>query len=209
AERKSGSALVRIVKGMFAVIASRLATAKGLIIETPFGEIQTRLPGVGIGSLAFGILTFSLIKDLKAASADLALLDDGAIDYNDLKHGVFELVTKDGKHYVIDKVNLSLVVLLGSGAAELTNPPQVLADYHADYLRADDVHSQLLNDVFFQQWQHAYAPPNNPGATGSSTSVTLLGAGSGPSGSIGAIVISAPVTSSSGSGGSSSSSSTT
>ena len=156
-----------IVKGMFAVVASRLASAGRLIIETPFGEIQSRIPGVGIGSLAFGILTFGLMKDLKAASADLALLDDGTIDYNDLKHGVFELVTRDGKHYVIENVNLSLVVRLGSGAQEVTNTPQLLVDYHADYLRADDVHSQLLNDAFFQQWQHAYANPTSTGTGGS------------------------------------------
>ena len=72
-----------------------------LIIDTPVAQIQSTAPAAGIGSLAFSIFTFGLIHELKAASADIALLDDGTINYKDLKHGVFEIVTKGDNPRVI------------------------------------------------------------------------------------------------------------
>src|SRR5262249_25333996 len=69
AHSAAGSALIRIVKGMFAVVAGKLASAGRLVIETPLGTIRGRGPAAGIGSLALGFLTFSLIKELQAQGA--------------------------------------------------------------------------------------------------------------------------------------------
>ena len=40
-------------------------------------------------------LTFSLMKEVRAADPNVAFLDDGNITYKDLEHGAFELVTKE------------------------------------------------------------------------------------------------------------------
>src|SRR5262249_12355656 len=93
AHSSAGSALIRIVKGMFAVIAGKLASAGRLVIETPLGTIRSRGPAAGIGSLAFGLLTFSLIKELRAQGAGPPPSDAPSgpdhtiIDDNDLKLG--------------------------------------------------------------------------------------------------------------------------
>src|SRR6516164_2284662 len=59
--KSSNSALFRILKGAFTVIAGKLASGGRLIIETPLGSIRSAAPGAGFGTLAFGILTLSLI----------------------------------------------------------------------------------------------------------------------------------------------------
>ena len=40
-------------------------------------------------------LTFSLMKEVRAADPNVTFLDDGNITYKDLEHGAFELVTKE------------------------------------------------------------------------------------------------------------------
>jgi hypothetical protein len=173
-ENSVHSTLLRIAKGMFGVIAGKSAGARRLIIDTPFAQIQSTAPGVGIGTLALGILTFSLIKELKAAPNDIALLDDGTIDYNDLKHGIFEIVTRDGKTIVVDDVTKTYWVHKGS-SDELVNTPVQMANLHGAYLGAQEIHSQALQDPFIQQYQHAFAQPQSTTAsTGSSTSDTIL-----------------------------------
>ena len=178
-EKSSHSALLRIVKGMFAVVAGKLAAAGRLIIETPVGQIQSKTPGIGIGSVAFGIVTFSLVKDLKAATADPGLLDDGTIDYNDLKHGVFEIVTRDGKHHIVDDVNTTLWVH-GGTADELINTPVQMADFHADFRRVDQLHKDMLADPMYQGAQHAFAQPQSTGAGGGSEIFTNNGSATLP-----------------------------
>ena len=87
--KSSNSALFRILKGAFTVIAGKLAGGGRLIIETPLGQIQSKTPGIGFGSLAFGILTFNLIDELKAATLDPSPTSDGEIDVNWLQHGAY------------------------------------------------------------------------------------------------------------------------
>ena len=173
-ENSVHSTLLRIVKGMFGVIAGQSAGARRLIIDTPFAQIRPTAPGVGFGALALGVLTFSLIKELKAAPYDVALLDDGRIDYNDLKHGIFEIVTKDGKTIVVDDVTKTYWIHKGS-ADELFNTPTQMASLHSEYLGAHEIHSQALQDPFIEQYQHAFAQPQSTTASnGSSTSDTIL-----------------------------------
>jgi len=40
-------------------------------------------------------LTFSLMKEARAADPNVTFLDDDYITYKDLEHGAFELVTKE------------------------------------------------------------------------------------------------------------------
>src|ERR1700686_3620537 len=89
ADKSSQSALLRVVRGMFGVVAGKLAITGRLIIDTPAAQIRGIAPGASFyGILAFTVFSFGLIRALKAASDDIAFLDDGTIDYKDLKHGV-------------------------------------------------------------------------------------------------------------------------
>jgi VCBS repeat-containing protein len=47
------------------------------------------------GMLWLTALTFSLVKEVRAADPNVTFLDDGNITYKDLAHGAFELVTKE------------------------------------------------------------------------------------------------------------------
>jgi FecR protein len=87
AGRSANSALFRAVKGVFSVIAGKMAAGGRLVIDTPLGQIRNAAPAAGFGGLVFSLFTIGLIHELKAASADIGLLDDGAIDCKDLKHG--------------------------------------------------------------------------------------------------------------------------
>ena len=89
AEGITDAALFRVISGSFRFITGKIATTGRLIVDTPLGRIQSAGPAAGFGSLAFSVLTLGLIHELKAASADFALLDDETITYKDLKHGVF------------------------------------------------------------------------------------------------------------------------
>ena len=119
AERSSNSALFRVLKGRFSFLSGLLAATGRLIIDTAVARIQNTRPAAGIGGLAFSVFTIGLIHELNAASADIALLDDGTITCKDLKHGVFEIVTK-GDHpqrFVVDdpcvSVNFQIVRIPG------------------------------------------------------------------------------------------------
>src|SRR5581483_8736385 len=74
--REKPSAVLRVLKGVFGFIAGRVASGGRLLIETPLGQIRSAASAAGIGSLSFGILAVLLVRELKAAGADIALLDD-------------------------------------------------------------------------------------------------------------------------------------
>src|SRR6202049_1003046 len=98
ADKSSQSALLRVARGMFGVVAGKLAITGRLIIDTPAAQFRGIAPGAGFyGILAFTVFSFGLTRELNAASDDVSFLDDGTIDYKDFKYGVFELVTK-GDH---------------------------------------------------------------------------------------------------------------
>lgn len=177
--KESNSALIRIAKGVFGFVAGKLAAEGRLAIDTPLGQLRNRAPAVGIGSLALGVFTFALIRELKADSADIAFLDNGTIDYKDLKHGVFEIVTKGDHPQVIvvdDPTETIEIRKHGSSysVSQLANTPEEMAQLQSAYAHAYANYQAGLNDVFIQQWQHANAQPQSTGAGGSSTSLALL-----------------------------------
>ena len=153
-DREKSSALLRVVKGVFSFVAGKLATSGRLIIDTPVARIRSTASGAGIGSLALTALTFSLIRELKAASADVVLLDDGAINYKDLKHGVFEIVTK-GDHpqvIIVDDPGKSIIIRpRGSGYSvqQIANSPAQMALLHSDYQGALGTFLQGQEDLLF------------------------------------------------------------
>ncbi len=183
---ENSSALIRIPKGVFGFIAGKLAAEGRLCVDTPLGQLRNRVPAFGIGSLALGVFTFALVRELKADSTDIAFLDNGTIDYKDLKHGVFEIVTKGDHPQVIIVDDPTQTIVLrprGSGGVsiqEIANTPTEMARLGDAYSHAYSTYSEGIQDPFFQQWQHANAQPQSTGAGGSSTSVALLSLQNGP-----------------------------
>ena len=163
AEKSSNSALLHIAKGVFGFVAGKMATIGRLVIETPGGQIRTTAPAAGIGSLAFGVLTIGLIHELKAASADIALLDDGTIDYKDFKHGVFEIETKgDNPRVIVVDDPGETIVLRPSGGGfsveRVANSPAQMAQLQSVYQGTLATFSQGQQDPVIQQLQRAYNP---------------------------------------------------
>src|SRR5580698_7228908 len=132
-DTENSSALIHLAKGAFGFIAGKLAAEGRLYIETPFGQLRNKAPAFGIGSLALGVFTFALVRELKADSADIAFLDNGTVDYKDLKHGVFEIVTKGDHPQVIIVDDPTQTIVLrprGSGGVsiqEIANTPTEMA----------------------------------------------------------------------------------
>jgi hypothetical protein len=174
AGKSSNSALFRILRGVFSFFSGKVATTGRLIIDTPVARIQNIRPAAGIGSLAFSVFTIGLIHELKAASADIALLDDGTIACKDLKHGVFEIVTK-GDHpqrYIVDDPCVSIdFQLRGSqySVSEVANTPAQMAQFHDAFVSTLDNYMRGQQDPLIQQWQHANAQPQGTFTVGSST----------------------------------------
>src|SRR6516162_9564486 len=80
-DRTSNSALFSLSKGVFALIAGKVAKAGGLRIDTPFARIRGAAQDGGIGILTLAALAFSTIREIQAASRSDAFLDDGTITY--------------------------------------------------------------------------------------------------------------------------------
>ena len=190
------AALLRVFKGVFAFVTGRAAAGR-FVIDTPVGRIQASSQAIGIGSLTFGVLTLGLIHDLKAAPADLGLLDDGTIDYRDLKHGIFEICTKEAHPRIIVVNDPSVTVELrprGGGTVsvdEVANTPAQMAQLQSAFQGAYSTFTQGQEDPQIQQWQggpndHANANPDSaPSSVGSSTAVNDLNSGGGGLGQIG------------------------
>ncbi|WP_249140217.1 MULTISPECIES: VCBS domain-containing protein [Bradyrhizobium] len=108
----SRSALLTISRGIFAFAAGRWAKSGALRIDTPFGDIRGQIRTGGFGMLTLAALTFSMLKDAEAADPNITFLDDDRITYKDLKHGAFELVTKDAvpRHIVVDDPGETVVL---------------------------------------------------------------------------------------------------
>jgi len=179
AERLPASALVRIVSGRFDIIDGKSAAGDRITIDTPLGQLRSRRPGFGMGTVALGVFTFAFVPELRADGGDIALLDNGYIDYDDLKHGVYEIVTK-GDHpqrIIVDSTTHTVVLRFrGSSVAvsEVTNTPAQMAQLENAYSDAYTHYMQGLSDPFVQQWQHAFSQPTT-GPGGSSTSASILG----------------------------------
>ncbi len=138
-----------------------------------------------------------LIHDLKAASADIGLLDDGTIDYKDLKHGVFEIRTKEAHPRIIVVDDPSVTIVLrphGGGTVgvdAVANTPAQMAQLQSAFQSAYSTFTQGQQDPFIQQLEggtndHANAQPQSaPGSVGSSTAANDLNSGGQGLGQIG------------------------
>jgi FecR protein len=196
AETARGAALLRLLKGVFAFVTGRTTLGR-FAIDTPVGRIQASAPAIGIGSLTFGALTLGLIHDLKAASADIGLLDDGTIDYKDLKHGVFEIRTKEAHPRIIVVDDPTVTIELkprGGGTVgvdEVANTPAQMAQLQSAFQSAYSTFTQGQQDPFMQQLlqgpnDHANAQPQSaPSSVGSSTAASDLNSGGQGLGQIG------------------------
>ncbi len=184
AEKSSDSALLRVVRGAFGLVAGQMATTGRLMIDTPLGQIRSTAPGVGFGSLAVAILAFALVRESKAHDADPAFLDDGHINYKDLPHGVFEIHTKgDPAHgippqvIIVDDPGVTIVIQSrGSGVSvqEVVNSPTQMSQLLTAYQSALSTYQQGQIDPFIQHWQHADVTPQSTGNSGSSTAPSIL-----------------------------------
>ena len=191
AESSANSALFHVLRGRFNFFSGLLAASGRLIIDTAVARIQNTRPAAGIGGLAFSVFTIGLIHELNAASADIALLDDGTITCKDLKHGVFEIITK-GDHpqrVLMDDPCVSKTFLIvGSQVqvSEVANTPGQMALFHEAFLGTLNTYLQGQQDPFIRQWQEANAGPQSTGSMGSSTEPGLptglasLSLGNGP-----------------------------
>ncbi len=180
-ERPSNSALFRVLKGRFSFLSGLVASTGRLMIDTAVARIQNTRPAAGIGGLAFSVFTIGLIHELNAASADIALLDDGTItckDLKHLKHGVFEIITK-GDHpqrFVVDDPCVSFhFQIIGSQirVSEVANTPGQMALFHDAFLSTLSSFLQGQQDSLIQKWQHA-ENPQSTSPIGSSTEPGLL-----------------------------------
>ena len=78
-------------------------------------------------------LTFSLMKEARAADPNVTFLDDGNITYKDLEHGAFELVTKEAvpRHFLVEDPGQTIVLRpQGSSVSvnQVTNSPARMAE---------------------------------------------------------------------------------
>ncbi len=127
-----------------------------------------------MGSVALAVFTFGIIGELKAESADVVLLDGSTINYKDLKHGVFEIVTKGDHPQVIvvdDPATTIILRLRGSGISvqEVINSPLEMARLQGAYTNTLDTFHKGQEDPFFKKWQPADANPGTTGSSGSSS----------------------------------------
>ncbi|MEH2531090.1 VCBS repeat-containing protein [Bradyrhizobium sp. AZCC 1588] len=80
--------------------------------QATVGDPQTRAHAGRFGMLWLTALTFSLVKEVKAADPDVTFLDDGNIAYKDLEHGAFELVTKEviPRRFLVDDPGQTIIL---------------------------------------------------------------------------------------------------
>ncbi len=173
-ENRANSAVLRVIKGMFSFFAGKMATVGRLVIDTPAAQVRSTAPGAGMGSVALAVFTFGIIGELKAESGDVVLLDGSTINYKDLKHGVFEIVTKGDHPQVIvvdDPATTIILRLRGSGVSvqEVINSPLEMARLQGAYTNTLDTFHKGQDDPFFKKWQPADANPGTTGSSGSSS----------------------------------------
>ena len=182
-DQSSHSAVLRVANGRFGFFAGKVATRGRLIVDTPVARIRSAASSAGIGSFAFGVLTFCLLEKLKAASSNIGLLDDGTIDYKDLKHGVFVIHTKEAHPrdiYVDDPSETVILRIVGTTLSvdQVPNSPTQMAQYQNAYQATYGTY--LAGQQVIQQLQgnpndHANAQPQSaPGSIGSSTALNIL-----------------------------------
>ncbi|OAF18069.1 VCBS domain-containing protein [Bradyrhizobium neotropicale] len=98
------SIVLAVTRGSFSFAAGRLEDGGTLTVDTPMGSIRGRSYSSGFGILTLAALTFSMMPDANAADPDATFLDDDKINYKDMQHGVFELITKEAipRHIIVE-----------------------------------------------------------------------------------------------------------
>src|SRR5262245_58069959 len=125
----SHSLLRAAARGAVAFFAGR--TAKGSppgIDAPPVVGVGSRVHTGGMGLLSLAALTFSTAQDAHSADGNVTSLDDDRIEYKDMPHGSFELVTKEaipryilvedpGQTVVLNRVGSSMSVSQSTNSA--------------------------------------------------------------------------------------------
>ncbi|WBL76898.1 VCBS domain-containing protein [Bradyrhizobium xenonodulans] len=116
------SIVLGVTRGSFSFAAGRLENGGALTFETPIGSIRGRSYSSGFGMLTLAALTFSMMTDANAADPDATFLDDDRITYKDLRHGAFELITKEPvpRHIIVEDPG-ETVVLKRIGSSVIVN----------------------------------------------------------------------------------------
>ena len=126
------SARLSVSQGTFAIYAGLLGKAGNLSINTPFAIIRGA-PGGAVLSLSVVAFMFVLIKELHADPRDLGFLLDDIVNYKDLEHGTFEIVTKEAvpRLIVVDNPEVTVVMeptTTGFSVQLVTNSPAQMAE---------------------------------------------------------------------------------
>ena len=134
-ERKAAAAALPHVIGNIQITAGfgALRFANGAAAQAMVGDPRSRARSGGFGMLWLTALTFSLMKEVRAADPDVTFLDDGSITYKDLEHGAFELVTKEAipRHFLVEDPGQTIVLRpQGSTVSvnQVTNSPTRMAE---------------------------------------------------------------------------------
>jgi VCBS repeat-containing protein len=137
-ERKAAAALFPPMIGNVQTAAGSgtLRRATGTAAQITAGEPQTRAHAGRFGMLWLTALTFSLVKEVRAADPNVTFLDDGNITYKDLEHGAFELITKEviPRRFLVEDPGQT-VILRSQGSSvsisQSTNSPARMAELEA------------------------------------------------------------------------------
>ena len=137
-ERKAAAALLPHVIGNIEAAAGfgALRHASGTATQAMVGDPRSRARTGGFGMLWLTALTFSMMREVRAADPNVTFLDDGSITYKDLEHGAFELVTKEAipRHIIVEDPG-ETVVLRPQGSTisvnQVTNSATRMAELQA------------------------------------------------------------------------------
>jgi hypothetical protein len=140
------------------------AKSSRLRIEAPL----ERTRGGGFSMLPIAALYFAIADDALAVSPNAVLFDDGIIEYKDLAHGIFDVVTKEAipRTFVVDDPGKTVILhRLGSSISAdfVTNTPAQMAQLQAAQHEALQTYS-----IGLQQG------PTGNGPTGSTTPPSLI-----------------------------------
>jgi Ca2+-binding RTX toxin-like protein len=171
----SNSIWLRIGRGIFSLIAGRVAETGDVWIDTPVSRIRGVARGGGTGALALTALCLAVMEELQAASLVIGppnsandpqgVLDSDVLTFKDLLHGTFT-VTIDGREYELGDPELALVVrqsLAGITTEYVRHSSSQMTDLLALAAALHDIQMQGLSDP----WVVAHAQPTGSAIQGS------------------------------------------
>jgi Pyruvate/2-oxoacid:ferredoxin oxidoreductase delta subunit len=141
------SALLNLKHGAFGVVSGRAARKGRLRISTPFGTIQGDAQSGLIGVLTLVTLTLLLLQEAEASpNGDFAFVLDDIVNYKDLEHGTFEIVTKEAVPRVItvDDPEVTLVIRTTPAGFNIQQVANTSADMAALLAASHDANATYL-----------------------------------------------------------------